>query len=111
MNFPISYPVLDAQNPQGEFCASSKNTANITNRDTPALARSHRERDPKRLMACRQLIAINGSQLGLQSGRGREAVWDRIGVGKCFDLNRLDGNDLNVADARNVASLTGAHVA
>jgi hypothetical protein len=69
------------------------------------------KRDAKRLVPLGQLVAVNGSQLMLQRGRGGETVRNCVGVGKGIDFNGLDQCDANVANARDVAPLPGPHVA
>ncbi len=69
------------------------------------------KRNAKRLMALGQLLAVYGSQLVLQLGRGEETVGDCVRVGKGVDINWLYERDANVADAWDVAPLARSHVA
>jgi hypothetical protein len=58
-----------------------------------------------------QLFAVDSSQFVLQLGCGGKAVGNCVRVRKGFNFYRLDECDANVANARDVAPLTGPHVA
>jgi hypothetical protein len=101
---------VDAQNPQEEFWASTAKPAKYrhSNRTSPG---TNRKPDPKRLMPTRQLLAVDRSQLALQSRGVWKTIGKRIGIRKLVDLHWFNRHDLNMADPGNIAPLTGAHVA
>jgi hypothetical protein len=70
-----------------------------------------REGNTERLMTLSQFVAVDGSEFVLHLDGGREAVGDRIDVGKCVNCNRLDQRNADVPDARDVAPLARPHVA
>src|SRR4051794_8333811 len=119
--------------PGGEFCAPSKNKPNSDRRcrhtttmppltqanpksatrnpkSTNSSIRSNRKRDPECLMPVRQLISVDRPQLALQSRGTWKTVRNRISIRKLVDLHRINRDDVDMTDPRNVASLPRAHM-
>ena len=69
------------------------------------------ERDAEGLVPLSEFVAVDGSELMLESGGTFEAIGNGIGIGQRVDGDGLNQSDANVANPRNVAPLARAHVA
>lgn len=118
LRFRVKFFPPSQRLPLASYSTRGRPRLTMTRRDSaaedghaPRLFAEPLEDDAKRLVAARQLVAVDRAELLLQVGRRRESIWDRVGVGQRVDFDLFDRGDADWANARNITPLASTHVA